>query len=199
MPTARLVAPVHRLRLTSPTATPINPPAGPSGRAQKRSLRYCTPTCERGQEDRKHEPPIPAFYAPALPAVKRRLSPGCTPRKFGDRSKAAFLTERYVKCGKATCGCRDDSTKRHGPYFSWTRAIAGETHSQLLRPEQAEIVRQQIAAGAEFRGLVEQFWEASERLADEQIAPQTDASPETAEKGGSKASSKRRSRPKSRG
>lgn len=107
------------------------------------------------------------------------------------------VSERYMKCGKPTCACRTDDAARHGPYFSWTRVIGGVTHSRLLRPDQAEVVRRQVAAGAEFRKLIEHLWEAAERLADQELAPPTDASTETAEKGGSKMSSVRRSRRKS--
>ena len=102
-----------------------------------------------------------------------------------------------MKCGKPTCACRDDASARHGPYHSWTRVIGGVTHSRLLSPAQADVVRRQVAAGGEFRKLIEQFWEVAERLADQQIEGTTDASKEAAEKGGSNASSRRRWKPKS--
>jgi hypothetical protein len=105
---------------------------------------------------------------------------------------------RFQKCGKASCACASDPSARHGPYHTWTRVIDGKTHSRVLTPTQAELVRQQIASGAEFRALIEQFWEAAERLADEAIAtPRT--APPAAEKGGSATSSRRRSKPKSPG
>ena len=117
--------------------------------------------------------------------------PGLLPLRRGS------VSERYMKCGKASCACRHDDSARHGPYFSWTRVIDGVTHSRMLSPAQADIVRRQIASGAEFRRIIEQFWEAAERLADEEIDTPADASPETAEKGGSRTSSRRRSGPKS--
>lgn len=129
----------------------------------------------------------------ALPADMQSLVdsiPALLPMRRGS------VSERYVKCGKATCACRADASARHGPYFSWTRVIEGVTHSRLLSPTQAEVVRRQVASGGEFRKIVEQFWDAAERLADQEIENATDASNETAEKGGSRTSLGRRSRRK---
>lgn len=106
------------------------------------------------------------------------------------------VSDRMMKCGNKHCACQTDPAARHGPYYSWSRVIDGTTHSRLLSAPQAELVRQQIASGAEFRLLIEQFWEAAERLADQAIAePQT--APPAAEKGGCATSSRRRSKPKS--
>src|SRR6266480_1129125 len=54
------------------------------------------------------------------------------------------VSERTMKCGKASCPCQEDSQARHGPYYSWTRPMAGKTHSRYLSPEQAELARKQI-------------------------------------------------------
>lgn len=108
------------------------------------------------------------------------------------------VSERFMKCGKASCACRRNDSARHGPYFSWTRVIDGVTRSRLLSPAQADVVRRQVAAGGEFRKIVEQFWEMAERLADQEIEDPTDASKESPEKGGSVTNSKRRLKLKSR-
>ena len=107
------------------------------------------------------------------------------------------LSERTMKCGKADCPCQSDPKARHGPYYSLTRPVAGKTHSRYLSPQKAELARQQIAQGHKFREQVEQYREACERWADEQL----DAIPvsaEEAEKGGSprtwKAKSPRKSK-----
>jgi len=108
------------------------------------------------------------------------------------------LSERMMKCGNKHCACQSDPAARHGPYHSWSRVIDGTTHSRLLTAAQAELVRQQIASGGEFRALIEQFWEAAERQADQAIADSKTAPP-AAEKGGSATNSRRRSKPKSPG
>ena len=106
------------------------------------------------------------------------------------------LTTRFMKCGQRSCRCHTDPAARHGPYTEWSRVVDGRRQSRYLSPEQAETAGAQIAAGLDFRSLVEGLWEAAERRADAELAERTDALKETAEKGGSATSSKRRSKPK---
>lgn len=105
------------------------------------------------------------------------------------------LGERFIKCGKARCACATDEQARHGPYFSLTRTVGGRTQSRRLSAREAERVREQLAAGREFRRQVEALWEACERWADEELALQA---AEEAEKRGSRRSSSGRSRPRSK-
>jgi hypothetical protein len=105
------------------------------------------------------------------------------------------LSQRYVKCSKPSCACSQDPAARHGPYFSLTRTIGGQTQSQWVPAEHAEQVRAQIAAGQEFRRQVEAVWAACEQWAEAEIAPATEG---RAEKRGSRRRSRRRSRPKSK-
>ena len=79
------------------------------------------------------------------------------------------VSERTMKCGKAGCPCQVDPKKRHGPYYSLTRPMAGKTHSRYLSPEQAELAQQQIEQGHTFRERVEQYREACEQWADAQL------------------------------
>ena len=100
------------------------------------------------------------------------------------------LSERYMKCSKPGCRCQRDREARHGPYYSLTRNIGGQTQSRLVPAEQVERVRQQIAAGKQFRQQIEAFWIACEQWAD----AETEAG---AEKRGSRRRWRRSSRPKS--
>jgi hypothetical protein len=102
------------------------------------------------------------------------------------------LSERTIKCGKPGCACAQDPEARHGPYYSLTHAVGGKTHSRFLTPEQADLVRQQIDAGRQFRGRVDALWEASEQWADNQLADVSASSGE-AKKGGSKQISRTKS------
>lgn len=43
---------------------------------------------------------------------------------------------RTGPCGKATCSCRHDPPRLHGPFRSWTRKIAGKTVTRLLSEDQ---------------------------------------------------------------
>lgn len=58
---------------------------------------------------------------------------------------AGTITERYTLCGKATCRCRADPPRRHGPYYQYSRKVAGKTLSRLISAEQVDQYRQWIA------------------------------------------------------
>jgi hypothetical protein len=107
------------------------------------------------------------------------------------------LSERTIKCSKPGCACAKDPKARHGPYYSLTHAIGGKTHSRFLNAEQAELVRQQIDAGREFRGRVDALWEACETWADTQLEDLPTSS-EEAEKKSSQPRSKTKSPRKSK-
>jgi hypothetical protein len=58
---------------------------------------------------------------------------------------AGTITERYTLCGKASCRCHADPLQRHGPYYQYSRKVAGKTISRLVTAEQAHRYRQWIA------------------------------------------------------
>jgi Family of unknown function (DUF6788) len=58
---------------------------------------------------------------------------------------AGTITERYTMCGKANCRCHADPPQRHGPYYQYSRKVAGKTTSRLITAEQADQYRQWIA------------------------------------------------------
>ena len=101
------------------------------------------------------------------------------------------LSERYVKCSKPGCACAERPAARHGPYYSLTRTVGGRTQSRFVPAAQAARVRQQIAAGQQFRRHVDAFWEACEQWADAQL--DGEAATDAAEKGGSRRPSRRKS------
>ena len=107
------------------------------------------------------------------------------------------LSERTIKCSKPSCACAQDPKARHGPYYSLTHAVGGKTRSRFLTGEQADLVRQQIDAGRQFRGRVDALWEASEQWADSQLTDVSASSGE-AKKGGSRRVSRRISGGKSK-
>lgn len=79
------------------------------------------------------------------------------------------LSERTIKCSKPNCACAQDPKARHGPYYSLTHPVEGKTRSRFLTAEEAEVVRRQIDAGREFRGRVNDLWEACEEWADAEL------------------------------
>ena len=127
---------------------------------------------------------------PDVPAPVRALAAQVaepTPMRRGS------LSERYVKCSKPECACAARLTARHGPYYSLTRTVGGRTQSRFVPAAQTARVRQQIAAGQQFRRHVDAFWDACEHWADAQLDAPEAAAQEAAQKGGSP----RPSRPKS--
>ena len=48
------------------------------------------------------------------------------------------LTARRTRCSSPGCRCRSEPPLLHGPYYSWTRKIAGKTVTRTLSPAQAE-------------------------------------------------------------
>jgi hypothetical protein len=55
------------------------------------------------------------------------------------------LIERYTVCASPGCRCHADPPTRHGPYYQYTRKVAGKTVTARLTAEQAHRYRDQIA------------------------------------------------------
>ena len=49
------------------------------------------------------------------------------------------VTQRFVRCNKPGCPCRDRDDARHGPYHSVSRVVKGRTQSRWLKAEEVEI------------------------------------------------------------
>lgn len=108
------------------------------------------------------------------------------------------LSERTIKCSKPGCACARDPKARHGPYYSLTRAVRGQTQSRFLTAQQAALAREQIEAGRAFRTKLEAYWEGCEDWADHQLEASPAASAEEAEKKGSPRTSRGKSSRKSK-
>jgi len=132
---------------------------------------------------------------PAVPLPVRTLAAQLaapTPMRRGS------LSERYVKCSKPGCACAERPTARHGPYYSLTRTVGGRTQSRFVPAAQTARVRQQIAAGQQFRRHVDALWDACEQWADAQLDTPEATAQEAAKKGAAKKPSTRRSSPRSK-
>lgn len=46
------------------------------------------------------------------------------------------VLERHIRCGKPGCRCSADPPRLHGPYYQWTRKVAGKTETRLLSAAQ---------------------------------------------------------------
>lgn len=47
------------------------------------------------------------------------------------------IGKRFMPCGKPACRCKADPPALHGPYYLWTRKVAGKTVTVRLTAEQA--------------------------------------------------------------
>ena len=47
------------------------------------------------------------------------------------------VVSRHTHCGRPGCRCMADPPQPHGPYYQWTRKVAGKTVGRWLSPEQA--------------------------------------------------------------
>lgn len=52
------------------------------------------------------------------------------------------IARRMVHCGKQKCRCKATPPMLHGPYYLWTRKVAGKTVTVQLPPEQASFCLQ---------------------------------------------------------
>ncbi|MDQ2710518.1 MAG: hypothetical protein M3Z25_24150 [Actinomycetota bacterium] len=55
------------------------------------------------------------------------------------------VIERYTACGSPGCRCHADPPARHGPYYQYTRKLAGKTLTRRLDPAQVQLYREWIA------------------------------------------------------
>ena len=71
------------------------------------------------------------------------------------------LSEQYNVCGNPGCRCKEDPSKRHGPYYqlSWTRAKKSTT--RFIRKPDAPTVKEQMKNYDLLRTLVDDWVDAS--------------------------------------
>ncbi len=67
------------------------------------------------------------------------------------------LVTRTSRCGNPGCRCQHDPDQRHGPYWTWTRSIAGKTVTRSLSDQQAQAYRPWFDNTRRLRELVDQL------------------------------------------
>lgn len=66
-------------------------------------------------------------------AARARIAAGLAETGFA--LPGTLSLQRY-RCGKATCRCRADPPRLHGPYAQWTRKIEAKTVTRRLSPSE---------------------------------------------------------------
>ena len=80
------------------------------------------------------------------------------------------LLSRTTLCGRPGCRCRADPPQRHGPYWQWTRKVAGKTIGKRLSAEQAALYAGWIANGRRLEDIVAEMRAVSEQAAERLLA-----------------------------
>ena len=76
------------------------------------------------------------------------------------------LIERHVRCGKPGCRCHADPPVLHGPYWQWTRKVAGKTITRLVPDDQLDDYRQWLDNHRRLRALVAELEALTLAIAD---------------------------------
>ena len=90
------------------------------------------------------------------------------------------VVSRYTSCGKPGCRCQADPPQRHGPYYQWSRAVAGKTVSRRLTQTEAELYQGWIANRRRIEHLIAQMEQISTTAGElllRQAAPERPAPP----------------------
>jgi hypothetical protein len=76
------------------------------------------------------------------------------------------LIERHVRCGRPGCRCHADPPVLHGPYWQWTRKVAGKTVTRLVSDGQLDDYRQWLGNHRRLRALVTELEALTLAIAD---------------------------------
>jgi hypothetical protein len=81
------------------------------------------------------------------------------------------LVRRFMPCGKPGCRCQASPPELHGPYYQWTRKIAGKTVTVRLTREQAKLLETWIRNGRRLDRLLAQMQRVSHRATERLLRP----------------------------
>lgn len=73
------------------------------------------------------------------------------------------LVQTYMKCGKKQCACHKDPSKRHGPYYHFTRKVKGKTVGRLCSKNEVDFLMPYVRQYHELTRVVRQVCELSEQ------------------------------------
>ena len=76
------------------------------------------------------------------------------------------LLKRFMPCGKPGCACQASPPRLHGPYYQWTRKVAGKTVTVRLTHEQADLLAGWIATGRQMDKIIAHMERLSLRATD---------------------------------
>jgi hypothetical protein len=77
------------------------------------------------------------------------------------------LVQRTSRCGTPTCACHSDTSRLHGPYWSWTRKVNGKTVTRNLDARQLERYRPWFDNASRLRALMAELEAISAEVAEQ--------------------------------
>jgi hypothetical protein len=77
------------------------------------------------------------------------------------------ISERWTRCQRAGCHCRDDPPSLHGPYPTWTWRPSGIGVTKTLTKAEAELLHTYSDAHQRLRQLVSELEQVSLELIEE--------------------------------
>ena len=86
-------------------------------------------------------------------------------------SKIGFILpgtvySRYMPCGKAGCRCQANPPQLHGPYWEWSRSLAGRTISRRLSQPQVRLYQEWIANRRRLSAIIAEMEDLSTQAAE---------------------------------
>lgn len=74
------------------------------------------------------------------------------------------LSAQYNVCGNPNCRCKEDPSKRHGPYHQISFTRNGRSRTKFVKRPQLSDVKKQLKNYARLRSLVDRWIEFSSEL-----------------------------------
>jgi hypothetical protein len=83
--------------------------------------------------------------------------------RLGDL-RPGSLSEQYNVCGNPNCRCKEDPSKRHGPYYQLSFTRKGRSGTKFVKKPHLPEVKRQLKNYARLRALVDRWIELSSEL-----------------------------------
>jgi hypothetical protein len=84
------------------------------------------------------------------------------------------LVQRYTTCGNPDCRCQADPPQLHGPYWQWSKAVAGKTVSRTVTDNQVPLYQAWIANRRRLRNIIAQMEQVSQQATEILLKPVSD-------------------------
>lgn len=113
--------------------------------------------------------------------------------QIGDMRRGS-ITETFRACGKSNCACSQADHPGHGPYYAFTKKVAGKTKTVQLRAgSRLAKFEREVDAYRRFKALSEQLLKLNEAICDMRSQEEGEPAGRKAVKKTSRGSSRRKS------